>query len=80
MHQLGDALLAAGFAAPVVDVEWIVLSYRSANEAFADLRRTVGSNAMAGRRAGLPGTHRFGRFRAAFEQLRGADGRLPLTF
>ncbi len=80
MHQLGDALLAAGLAAPVVDVEWIVLSYRSANEAFADLRRTGGRNAMAGRRAGLTGTHRFARFRAAFEQLRGADGRLPLTF
>ncbi|MDR1424433.1 MAG: methyltransferase domain-containing protein [Azoarcus sp.] len=38
MHDLGDALLQAGFSDPVMDMEMLTLTYAGADDLFADLR------------------------------------------
>ena len=79
LHDIGDALGAAGFAAPVMDMEILTLTYVDLDGLFADLRATGSANAMIGRRRTLTGRARMQRVRAAYEKLR-RDGRLPATF
>jgi malonyl-CoA O-methyltransferase len=55
MHDLGDWLLAAGFSAPVMDVETINLAYRDMTQLTADLRASGQVNARADRARGLAG-------------------------
>lgn len=55
MHDLGDWLLAAGFAAPVMDMETINMTYRDMPQLFADLRASGQVNARADRPRGLAG-------------------------
>lgn len=78
MHDLGDMLVEAGFADPVMDQEVITLTWASAPEALAELRQ-LGGNADAGRYPGL----RTPRWRAALEaalaQVR-PDGRIAMEF
>jgi len=79
MHDLGDALVAAGFAAPVMDAEFITLTYRDPDGLFADLRRSGQTSARADRGRGLRGRHFLDRTRAALlAQARG--GRIPVTY
>ena len=80
MHILGDMLLSAGFAEPVVDSEILTLTYNSLGALSADLRATGGCNALAARRRTLTGKHRAKGLKAAYETFRGADGRLPSTW
>ena len=79
MHDLGDMLSACGYAAPVMDMELITLTYADVDALFADLRATGQVNALAERRRGLTGKGVFGAMRAAYENLR-RDGRLPASF
>lgn len=53
MHQTGDALLSAGFAAPVLDRENIMIDYPSIDALQAELRHVGASNIASGRRTGL---------------------------
>jgi malonyl-CoA O-methyltransferase len=55
MHDLGDWLVAAGFTAPVMDMETLTLSYRDAPALLADLRASGQVNARADRARGLAG-------------------------
>ena len=55
MHDLGDWLMAAGFSAPVMDVETINVAYRDMAQLFADLRASGQVNARADRPRGLAG-------------------------
>lgn len=79
MHDLGDMLSACGFAAPVMDMELITLTYADADALLADLRATGQVNALAGRRRGLAGKETFTAMREAYAGLR-RDGRLPASF
>ena len=79
MHDLGDMLSACGYAAPVMDMELITLTYADVDALFADLRATGQVNALAGRRRGLTGKGVFSAMRAAYAALR-RDGRLPASF
>jgi malonyl-CoA O-methyltransferase len=79
MHDLGDMLSACGFAAPVMDMELITLTYADVDALFADLRATGQVNALTGRRRGLTGKGVFGAMRAAYAKLR-RDGSLPASF
>jgi malonyl-CoA O-methyltransferase len=65
MHDLGDMLVAAGFTAPVMDMEMIELTYAEGATLLADLKRSGQTSARADRPRGLTG-RRFGeRLRAA---------------
>jgi malonyl-CoA O-methyltransferase len=79
LHDVGDALVRAGFADPVMDVDRFRLTYRSTRALIDELRAVGGGNALVSRRAGLTGRRRFAAFESAFERLREADGRLPVT-
>src|SRR5271154_4331021 len=79
MHDLGDALVRAGFAAPVLDVERYTLSYADVLKVAADLKATGAHNVTAGRAKGLTGRGKFAAMRAGYETFR-QDGRLPATY
>jgi len=81
MHDLGDMLVQAGFADPVMDQEVLTLTWATPREALAELRQ-LGGNADAGRHAGL----RTPRWRAALEQAllpkvpASGEGRVAMEF
>jgi len=79
MHDLGDMLVAAGFADPVLDQETLTLTWPSAEAALDELRE-LGGNAAPDRFAGLrtPAWRR--RLVAALDARAGADGRIGLAF
>jgi malonyl-CoA O-methyltransferase len=79
MHDIGDALVRAGFASPVLDVERYTLSYPDVRRVAADLKATGARNATLGRSRGLTGRGRFTALTAAYESFR-QDGRLPATY
>lgn len=79
MHDLGDALVRNGFAAPVLDVERFTLRYLDVRSVAADLKATGAHNATAGRAKGLTSPRKFAAMQAAYEHFR-EDGRLPATF
>ncbi|MFZ6800944.1 methyltransferase domain-containing protein [Undibacterium sp. Di24W] len=79
MHDLGDMLVQAGFATPVMDVERITLRYQDVRQLFADVR-ALGGNPLLSRRKGLLGRKGFAKVVTELEKNRGADGRIPLSF
>ncbi len=79
MHDLGDALVHAGFAEPVMDVEHYTLTYAEVADVMRDLKAIGAHNADRERARGLTGKRRFERFIAAYETAR-RDGRIPATY
>jgi malonyl-CoA O-methyltransferase len=55
MHDLGDMLIAAGFAEPVMDMERVTMVYADGEALLADLRASGQTCALAGRAHGLAG-------------------------
>ena len=78
MHDLGDALVRAGLAEPVMDVERLTLTYATAQDLMRDLEAIGARNANDGRPRGLTGKGTLARMIAAYERFR-RDGRLPAT-
>ena len=80
MHELGDALLGAGFAAPVLDRDDIRVDYPSIDALQEELLRVGAGNVALGRRAGLmsPSVRRTLRA-ASGASADGAPGRFPVT-
>jgi malonyl-CoA O-methyltransferase len=79
MHDVGDALVRAGFADPVMDVEHFRFTYLSTRALMRELRAIGGGNALVARHPGLTGPGRLAAVEAAYERLRDGDGRLPAT-
>ena len=65
MHDIGDMLVASGFAAPVMDMEMLTFTYASADALLADLRASGQTCARADRPRGLAGRSFGTRLRAA---------------
>ena len=65
MHDIGDMLLAAGFADPVVDMEMIEVHYDRGRDLLSDLRSSGQTSARADRARGLAGRGFGARLRAA---------------
>ena len=80
MHDLGDMLVHAGFADPVMDMEEVTLTYRDVDALLADLRGAGATGAHVDRPRGLTGKARWRALRDAYEPLRRDDGQLPATF
>lgn len=78
MHDLGDQLGAAGFSAPVMDVERITLTYAQPVGLLRDLRASGQASCMAGRPRALYGTARWARMLEALA-AHARDGRIPAT-
>ncbi|RTL27570.1 MAG: methyltransferase domain-containing protein, partial [Rhodocyclaceae bacterium] len=78
MHDLGDALVGAGFSDPVMDMEMLTVTYTKLDDLFRDLRVSGSNNAALTRPHGLVGKRHWETLRANYEKLR-RDGRLPAT-
>jgi malonyl-CoA O-methyltransferase len=80
MHDVGDALVHAGFADPVMDQEHLTLTWAAPAEALAELR-TLGGNLLAARMPGLRTPRWRRRLEAALvERCTDAQGRIALPF
>lgn len=79
MHDIGDALVRARFADPVMDVERMTLTYDDIHGLMRDLKQLGAHNALSGRARGLTGRRRLAALREAYERER-RDGRLPATY
>jgi len=79
MHDVGDMLVKAGFGDPVMDMEYVTLTYSAVRELMRDLKAIGAHNAARGRPAGLGGKSVLAAVERNYETLRRA-GRLPATF
>ena len=79
MHDLGDMLIHAGFADPVMDMEAFTLTYADVRGVMRDIKQLGAHNMAVSRARGLTGKARFARFRAAYEAL-AQDGKIPATY
>ena len=79
MHDIGDALIRAGFSTPVLDVEHYTLTYDDVKSVMTDLKGIGAHNATAGRARGLQGRGFLQNLVQNYEQFRVA-GKLPATF
>lgn len=78
MHDLGDALVKAGFADPVMDMDMITVTYAGLDDLLNALRTSGSTNASTSRPRGLVGKGHWQHLRSRYEQLRKND-RLPVT-
>lgn len=79
MHDLGDALVGAMLADPVMDRETVTVTYPTVEALLGDLRGVGVGNAQAGRARGMTGPRAWRRFREALAD-QAVDGRIPLTY
>ncbi|MCC6211366.1 MAG: methyltransferase domain-containing protein [Burkholderiales bacterium] len=79
MHDLGDMLVAAGFAEPVMDMERLTMIFADGAALLADLRASGQTSARADRARGLAGRGFLATLRRGLAaQMR--EGRLPVSF
>lgn len=79
MHDVGDMLIAGGFADPVMDMEAVTLTYTGVRELMRDLKAIGARNMAHGRRAGMSGRALLDGVAKNYETFR-REGRLPATF
>jgi malonyl-CoA O-methyltransferase len=79
MHDIGDDLVRAGFADPVMDAEFMTVTYPTPEALVKELKAIGATNATRGRPRGLMGAGRWRRMQSALAALAG-DGRIPATF
>jgi malonyl-CoA O-methyltransferase len=79
MHDVGDMLVASGFADPVMDMEVLTLTYADVHGLMRDLKAIGAHNLTLGRPAGLGGKSALATAARNYEAFR-RDGKLPATF
>jgi len=80
MHDVGDALMQAGFAQPVMDMDMITMTYHSVRELMQDLKQIGANNAHHSQRKSLTGKQRLLAFEHAYQCYQQADGLYPATY
>lgn len=79
MHDLGDALVHAGFANPVMEMEYLTLTYDDLKGVLRDLKGIGAHTVLDARREGLMGRREWQDMVERYEAFR-REGRLPATF
>lgn len=79
MHDVGDALVRAGFAGVVLDVDHFTLQYQQVLHLMRDLKAIGAHNATQGRRRGLSGKGFMHGLAQAYETFRQPSG-LPASY
>jgi len=79
MHDIGDMLLATGFADPVMDQEVITITYSELKTMLRELKGIGAHNVLPDRDGGLMGKGRWQALLAAYERYR-VNGKLPATY
>lgn len=80
MHDLGDALLASGLQDPVMDMEYMTVTYSKVDGLLRDLRDLGANQVIGNRRLGLLGRGHYQAFLQAYEHFRDESGLLPATY
>jgi malonyl-CoA O-methyltransferase len=79
MHDLGDALIHHGLSDPVMDMEYITVTYNDVTTLLQDLKTTGANNALISRPQGLMGKQAWQAMLSQYEVLR-CNGTLPATY
>lgn len=79
MHDIGDMLVHAGYADPVMDMERVTLTYNDVRSLMHDLKAIGAHNVTQGRPHALSGKSILHQVEQRYEKLR-RDGKLPATF
>ncbi len=79
MHDVGDALVRAGFAGVVLDVDHFTLQYDAVIDLMRDLKAIGAHNVAQGRRRGLAGRAFLQQLAQAYEVFR-QDDKLPASY
>ncbi|ADE13947.1 biotin biosynthesis protein BioC [Nitrosococcus halophilus Nc 4] len=79
MHDIGDGLVRAGLAEPVMDVEHYTFTYPDVYGLMRDLKLLGAQTVGSGRQAGLMGKNRRQKMMQSYEAFR-EGGRLPASF
>jgi malonyl-CoA O-methyltransferase len=79
MHDIGDALMRSRFADPVMDMEYLTVTYQDARTLMRDLKTIGAHNAAESRNRGMTGKARLKSMLAHYETYR-RDGQLPATY
>jgi malonyl-CoA O-methyltransferase len=79
MHDVGEAMMNARLAEPVLDMDRYLLTYTTAMALMKDLKVLGASNVNQGRRRGLTGRNALRQVADYYEQFR-ADGVLPASY
>jgi malonyl-CoA O-methyltransferase len=80
MHDVGDAMLRARLAEPVMDMEQLTMTYADAMTLMRDLKTLGAHNVNPGRNHGLTAPKKLKAVMAAYEQFRSSDGILPASY
>jgi malonyl-CoA O-methyltransferase len=79
MHDLGDAMIAAGLRDPVLDVDRYTLTYSEPRLLLKELQGLGATNADTARERGLTGKKHYRQMLDAYETMR-VDGRVSATW
>jgi len=79
MHDIGDEMLAAKLADPVLDMEMLTVTYKNIFDLMRDLKNVGAHNINQSRNHGLTGKNQFEKLKQAYEQFR-TDNVLPLSY
>lgn len=79
LHVIGDALVAAGFADPVMEAELITVEYGDVMTLMRDLKGIGAANAAVDRARGLFGRGALAALAKGYESFR-HNGKLPATY
>jgi malonyl-CoA O-methyltransferase len=79
MHDVGDMLVKAGFADPVMDMEYVTVTYAEVRDLMRDLKAIGAHNVARGRPTTLTGKALLAAVERNYETHR-RDGKLPATF
>lgn len=80
MHERGDALLAAQFIDPVMDMEHLTVHYQKPQDLLWSIKAQGVRNLHEQRRLGLMGKVAWGRLLGALEAQKTPEGQYPLTY
>jgi malonyl-CoA O-methyltransferase len=79
MHDIGDMLIGSGFVDPVMDMEYLTLTYTDVRSLMRELKAIGAHNVSRGRDRGLTGKRTLREIEQRYETFR-RDARLPATF
>jgi malonyl-CoA O-methyltransferase len=80
MHDIGDVLVHTGYADPVMDMEFLTLTYANVPALLHDLKAQGSSCIPEPARKGLTARSAYESVIGGYEKYRSDDGRLPATF
>jgi malonyl-CoA O-methyltransferase len=80
MHDIGDAMVAARFAEPVLQAEHILFNYSSITKLWRDLKGSGATHVMVSRRRTLTGKKRWQKMLVEYQKYAAAEEGWPVTF